>query len=393
MDAATAADGMLSAVENYAENYDGELLAEIRATFALIEPRAPQAAAWFYEHFFAHNPRYRKIFSGDPAVQQRRLYQAVSRIIADFDDLDAFLPYLRRLALRHRKFALRAAHYTAFNESMIATVEAFTGPAFTAHTRVAWEAGFGLVASVMQECAAEAEALAPPYWEAEVVEHELLAPEIARLRVRVLQDPDRPGPYHYRAGQYAGLESADNPRVWRDFSFASVDTDENLVDFHIQSGRTGGLSRLLVHETAVGARLRIAGAEGDLGFEPGAQRLVAVAHGTGAAPVAGLVQELVDEGDQRELCVVLVVEDPMPGFTAQHYLAEHFADLARRHGAMRVRTVPESRIGETAREVLAPEPAWQAAVLVGPSVLIDFCRAELVDAGTPPEAVATDQFD
>ena len=389
MDAATAASGMLNGVENY----DYELLAEIRATFALIEPNAPQAAAWFYEHFFAHNPRYRKIFSGDPAVQQRRLFQAVSRIIADFDDLDAFLPYLRRLALRHRKFALRHAHYIAFGESMMATVEAFTGPAFTERTKVAWEAGFGLVASVMQESAAEAEALAPPYWEAEVIEHELLAPEIARLRVRVLQDPDRPGPYNYRAGQYAGLESANNPRVWRDFSFASVDTDENLVDFHIQSGRAGGLSRMLVHETNAGDRLRIAGAEGDLGFAPEAERLVAVAHGTGAAPVAGLVQELVNEGDGRELCVLLVVEDPTPGFESRHYLAEHFEDLARRHGTMRVFTAPESRIAETARELLSLEQPWQAAVLVGPSVLIDFCRAELVDAGTPLENVATDQFD
>ena len=389
MDAATVTDGMLSGVEDY----DYELLTEIRGSFALIEPHAPQAAAWFYEHFFAHNPRYRKIFSGDPAVQQRRLFQAVSRIIADFDDLDAFLPYLRRLALRHRKFALRPAHYIAFGDSMMATIEAFTGPAFTERTRVAWEAGFGLVASVMQECAAEAEALAPPYWEAEVLEHEMLSPEIARLRVRVLQDPDRPGPYNYRAGQYAGLESANNPRVWRDFSFASVDTDENLVDFHIQAGRAGGLSRMLVHETNAGDRLRISGSEGDLGFPPEAERLVAVAHGTGAAPVAGLVQELVNEGDARELCVLLVVEDPTPGFESQHYLSEHFADLARRHGAMRVLTVAESRIAETAREVLAPERPWQAAVLVGPSVLIDFCRAELVDAGTSPDAVATDQFD
>ncbi len=55
--------------------------------------------------------------------------------------------------------------------------------------------------------------------------------------------------------------------------------------------------------------------------------------------------------------------------------------------------VGESHIAETAREVLAPEKPWQSAVLVGPSVLIDHCRAELTAAGTPPEAIATDQFD
>ena len=390
MDAQTTAENVLDGAGGYGQP---ELLAEIRSSFALIEPQAPQASAWFYEHFFAQNPRYRKLFTGDPAAQQRRLFQAVARIIADFDDLDDFLPYLRRLALRHRKFGLRPAHYQAFGESILATVEEFTGPAWTDLTRVAWEAGFGLVAAVMQETAAEAEEQAPPYWEAEVIAHEPLAADIARIEVRVLQDPDRPGPYHYRAGQYASLEMASLPRVWRDFSFASMDTGENTVELHIQAGRSGGVSRLMVHETAVGDRMRIAGAEGELAFTADAETLVAVAHGTGAAPVAGLVAAAIEADDRRPLCVLLVTPDQGQGGRAEHYLAGHFAELAERHGALELIVVGESHIAETAREVLAPKQPWQSAVLVGPSVLIDHCRAELTAAGTPPEAIATDQFD
>jgi NAD(P)H-flavin reductase/hemoglobin-like flavoprotein len=370
-----------------------ELLTEIRSSFALIEAHAPEASAYFYEHFFTQNPRYRKLFTGDPVAQQRRLFQAVARIIADFDDLDDFLPYLRRLALRHRKFGLRAAHYQAFGESMLATIERFTGPAWTDLTRQAWETGFGLVASVMQETAAEAEAAAPPYWEAEVIAHEMLSEDIARIEVRVLQDPDRPGPYRYHAGQFASLEAANCPRVWRDFSFASVDTGENRVAFHIQAGRSGGVSHLLVRETAEGDRMRIAGAEGELGFEDAARTLVAVAHGTGAAPVSGLVESLIAAGDRRPLSVLLVTPDHGPGSPAEHYLAKTFEEQAARHGALRVYVVGESALAQTARALLAPEKPWQAAVLVGPSVLIDHCRAELVAAGTPSEAIATDQFD
>ncbi|HWG23714.1 globin domain-containing protein [Actinospica sp.] len=370
-----------------------ELLNEIRSSWALIEPRAPEASAYFYEHFFTQNPRYRKLFTGDPAAQQRRLFQAVSRIIADFDDLDDFLPYLRRLALRHRKFGLRPAHYQAFGESMLATISRFTGPAWTDLTRQAWEAGYGLVASVMQEAAAEAEAQAPPYWEAEVVAHELLAEDVARIEVRVLQDPDRPGPYRYHAGQYASLEAANQPRVWRDFSFASMDTGENRIVLHIQAGRSGGVSDLLVRETAEGDRLRIAGAEGELGFAGTADTLVAVAHGTGAAPVSGLVEALIAGGDRRPLTVLLVTPDHGPGSAAEHYLAKHFEEQAARHGALEVLVVGESSLARTARAVLAPERPWQGAVLVGPSVLIDHCRAELLAAGTPAEAIATDQFD
>jgi NAD(P)H-flavin reductase/hemoglobin-like flavoprotein len=389
-DAQAVAENVLDGAEGYEQP---ELLAEIRSSWALIEPHAPEASAYFYEHFFALNPRYRKLFTGDPVAQQRRLFQAVARIIADFYDLDDFLPYLHRLALRHRKFGLRPAHYQAFGESMLATVHEFTGDAWGDQTRAAWEAGFGLVASVMLETSAEADTVAPPYWEAEVVVHELFAPDIARIVVRVLQDPDRPGPYRYEAGQYASLEAANLPRVWRDFSFASTDTGENTVEFHIQAGRAGGVSHLLVQETAVGDRLRIAGAEGELAFAEQADRLVAVGHGTGAAPVAGLVTAAIEAGDTRRLCVVLVTPDRGAGAREGHYLAEHFQELAGRHGALELVVVGESRLAETSREVLAPEKPWHAAVLVGPSVLIDHCRAELVAAGTPPEKVATDQFD
>jgi NAD(P)H-flavin reductase/hemoglobin-like flavoprotein len=393
MAAQTAAGNVLDGAAQAQGHGQPELLAEIRASFALIEPYAPEVSAYFYEHFFAQNPRYRKLFTGDPSAQQRRLFQAVARIIADFDDLDDFLPYLRRLALRHRKFGLRSAHYQAFGESMLATIRAFTGTAWTDVTRQAWEAGFGLVAAVMQETAAEAEAQAPPYWEAEVVGHELLTEDIARIDVRVLQDPDRPGPYRYNAGQYASIEAANCPRVWRDFSFASMDTGENRIVFHIQTGRSGGVSHLLVRETSEGARLRVAGSEGELRFAPEAQSLVAVAHGTGAAPVSGLVESLIVAGDKRPLSVLLVTPDHGPGSPAEHYLAKHFEEQAGRHGALELYVVGESGIAETARVLLAPERPWQAAVLVGPSVLIDHCRAELVAAGTPGDAIATDQFD
>jgi NAD(P)H-flavin reductase/hemoglobin-like flavoprotein len=389
-DAQAVAEKVLDGAEGYGQP---ELLAEIRSSFALIEPHAPEASAYFYEHFFAENPRYRKLFTGDPVAQQRRLFQAVARIIADFDDLDDFLPFLRRLALRHRKFGLRAAHYEAFCESMLATVQVFTGAAWSDLTRQAWEVGFGLVSSVMQETAAEAEAEAPPYWEAEVVAHELLAEDIARIEVRVLQDPDRPGPYRYHAGQYASLEAANFPRVWRDFSFASMDTDENRIVFHVQAGRAGGVSHLLVRETSEGDRLRVAGSEGELAFVPEAKTLVAVAHGTGAAPVSGLIESMIAAGDKRQLCVLLVTPDHGPGSAAEHYLAKHIEEQAARHGALEVHVVGESGLAQTARVLLAQEKPWQSAVLVGPSVLIDHCRAELVAAGTPAEAIATDQFD
>lgn len=368
-----------------------ELIEEIRESFTLVQPHGAQAAAWFYEHFFAANPRYRKYFSADPAGRHRRVFQAVERIVSDLDRLDEFLPYLRRLALRHRKFGLRAAHYQAFGASLSATVAHYCGPRWNERTAAAWEAAYGLVANVMLDTVTEANAGRAPYWEAEVVAHEELAPGIARIALRPIEDPDRPGAYSFRAGQYAAVESSSLIRVWRDYSFAKAPDGGPDVEFHIQAGRAGGLSDSLVAHAGVGDRMRIAEAEGELAFPPArrADRLLAVAHGTGAAPVAALVEAALAQGDRRPT-TVLLVSDQGP-----HYLAGRFAELAARHGSLDVEEVVGDPSAAAVRvHSAAAQPSGnRGAVLVGPSAMVEQCRAALLAAGVEPDDVSCDLFD
>jgi len=401
-----------------------DIVREIRSSFALIQPHEGEAAAWFYQHFLTANPRYRKYFSNDPGLIQRRLFQAVERIVADLDRLDAFLPYLRRLALRHRKFGLRQAHYEAFGVSLLATVREFTGTRWTDQTEAAWEAGYGLMASVMLAASAEADQTMPPYWEAEVVGHEFVAAGIAQITLRLRQDPARPGRYGFRAGQYAALETANLVRTWRDFSFSGVPKAVDEVEFQIQAGKPGGVSDTLVNATAPGDRLRIAAAEGDLAF-PSTSKLLAVAHGTGAAPVFALAQAAVEAGDRRPLRVILVTDGE------PHYLARSFEELAAEHGALAIEEVAGDPLAAVRAHAIAigeesgPEglaPAGRAgnsrvannraasrrslvaagedgagaalgAVLVGPSSLVESCRAALRTAGVAAADISSDLFD
>ena len=396
---ASADPGVEAAIATDAAQWaQQDLIAEIRESFALIEPYGAEAATWFYEHFFAANPRYRKYFSVDPATQHRRLFQSVQRIVGALDKLDEFLPYLRRLAMRHRKFGLRAAHYQAFGASLLATVAQYSGDQWTERTNAAWEAGYGLVANVMLDAVAEADAFGPAYWEAEVTAHEALADGIVRVVARPIAnsrfaESESKGAYRYVAGQYAAVETAALPRVWRDFSFATRpggDLDAGEVEFHVQIGRAGGVSEVLVNQTAVGDRLRVAAAEGELSF-PGPERtsrLLAVAHGTAAAPVHALIQQAVADGDLRPLTVVLASDE------GPHYLAEALRALAEEHGEMTVEEV----IGDPLAAVHAHAAASDArgacgAVLVGPSALVDESRTALLAAGVDPEAVSSDLFD
>jgi NAD(P)H-flavin reductase/hemoglobin-like flavoprotein len=436
-----------------------DLIMEIRASFALIQPHDAAAAAWFYEHFLTVNPRYRKYFSNDPAVVQRRLFLAVERIVADLDRLDVFLPYLRRLALRHRKFGLKAAHYQAFGVSLLATVREFTGDRWTEQTEVAWEAGYGMVSSVMLAAVAEADETTPPYWDAEVIGHQPMAAGIAQVTLRLRQSANRPGPYVFRAGQYAALETAGLVRTWRDFSFSGAPKAADEVEFQIQAGRAGGVSDVLVNGTAIGDRVRIAAAEGDLAFPEADRcgRLLAVAHGTGAAPILALAQAAAEAGDLRPLTVILVTEGE------PHYLTRSFQELAAAHGGLAVEEVVGDPLAAVRTHAIAAGEAGgtggldesagrgtrgkgsngvgsdgprsygasvnghsvngQAvnghsangqrvsgrglteqdasdqgvtglgAVLVGPSTLVESCRTALIRAGVSADEIASDLFD
>jgi ferredoxin-NADP reductase/hemoglobin-like flavoprotein len=366
-----------------------DLIAEIRASFALIEPHGTEAAAWFYEHLFAANPRYRKYFSADPAGQHLRLFHAMQRIVGDLDRLDDFLSSLRRLALRHRKFGLRAAHYQAFGVSLLAAVAKYCGPQWTERTNAAWEAGYGLVANVMLEAAAEADRTMPPYWETEVVAHELLTDGIARIALRPFEDGRQPASYEFRAGQYAAVETAAQPRVWRDFSFAGA-PGNGEIEFHVRIEHPGGVSDALVNKTAVGDRVRVAQAEGELAFpEPDrAQRLLAVAHGTGAAPVRALIEAAVASGGKRPVTVILVSDE------GPHYLAESLRALAQEHGDLTVEEVLGDPLTAVRVHAAAAGPGGTCgAVLVGPNAMVEQWRAALTAAGIDEANVSCDLFD
>jgi NAD(P)H-flavin reductase len=377
-----------------------DLVKEIRETFALVEPNGVPAAAYFYEHFFTANPRYRKYFSGDPQDQDRRLFLAVQRIVADLDRPGDFLPYLQRLALRHRKFGLRAAHYEAFGASLLATMGRFCGERWDEQAAAAWQAGYGLVAEVMLDAAAEADASGPPVWEAEVVQHELLAADIAKVVLRPLPTSGRPVPYVFRAGQYAAVEVSSLGRVWRDFSFANTPAAQNAedgasggadVEIHVRSGRAGGVSETLVQRTEVGHRLRIAAAEGELAFPPKdrVQRLILVGHGTGAAPVRALLEAAISGGDKRPMSILLVSD------AGRHYLSAEFAELAGRRTTITLEEVEGDPL-EAVRSMAAAEYARggsYGAVLVGAGELVEQCRLILTEAGVDPEDISSDLFD
>lgn len=97
----------------------------VKESFALVEPVADKAAAYFYGRLFAESPHLRGMFPPAMDIQRDRLFSALTRIVWSLDSPDSLSPFLDRLGRDHRKYGVVAQHYTAVGNALLATVRRF----------------------------------------------------------------------------------------------------------------------------------------------------------------------------------------------------------------------------------------------------------------------------
>lgn len=389
---------------------DGERLMEqriqaavrIRQGFAAVASRPEVFTSELYEDFFTANPRYRRFVIADADRRHIRTMEVVTRIVDGLDRPGTLLPYLRRLALEYRKYGVREVHYRAFAGSVMTALERTIGQAWTYEAAEAWVDELTMVASAMLGIAAEADAQGPPYWEAEVVSVDRMAQEIVCLRARPVEGSV---PYAYKAGQYAAVEVGRLPWVWRDFSFATaprIGGDGRVtLEFHVQRSANGQVTTVIHDELEPGDRIRVAAPEGDLTFPDGTGRLIAVAHGTGIAPIAALLEEAVATGDTRPIHLIVGASSQLsPEQAAGHYLSEYLEELATAHGAVGITYAGQAQsLAETlsayAAELTAPDGVtlhgW-GGIAVGSTATVQACLEVLAAAGADPADLRSDLF-
>ena len=298
---------------------------QVKETFALIEPVSGEAAAYFYGRLFAENPQLRAMFPATMDLQRERLFGALARIVWSMDSPEALQGYLGQLGRGHRKFGVAPEHYAPFGRALVATIRKFAAEAWTAEAEQAWTAAFDQAAQTMINAAEEDAAQAPPWWLAEVVDHDRRTPDIAVLTVR----PDKP--FRYQAGQWMSVQSARSPREWRQFSIANAPRESGLLQFHVRAAPGGRVSNALVRYTSAGDTLLLGPAGGNMAADTSSGRAVLCAgHGTGLAAVKAIVEQLAAQHATGPQAGSRQPDSQQPGERREIHLfvgARHEADL------------------------------------------------------------------
>ena len=131
-------------------------VAAVRASFALVEPIADQAAALFYDNLFRLDPSLRSLFRRDMSEQGKLLLQMIGAAVRLLDSPQRLLPALHALGARHAGYGVREMHYATVGAALLQTLQQGLGDAFTPEVRAAWIAMYEIVAVEMQRGAVRA---------------------------------------------------------------------------------------------------------------------------------------------------------------------------------------------------------------------------------------------
>ena len=265
--------------------------ARLQESWTCVAERGDEVPLFFYSYLFLRCPETPRMFPPAMASQRDRLVDALGRIVAHVDRLDALVPFLEQLGREHRKFGVQAEHYPIVGSALLATLEHFVGDGWSEELAADWHAAYSVVSSVMAGAAQQAAATSPPWWEAEIVAHERRTLDIAVLTVRPEPRLD------YLAGQSVTVETSLRPRLWRPYSPANAPRADGTIEFHVRAIDGGWVSSALVHSAGVGDVLRLGAPMGHrLTLNPSTEQdLLLVAGGTGLAPLRALVEQLAHE--------------------------------------------------------------------------------------------------
>jgi NAD(P)H-flavin reductase/hemoglobin-like flavoprotein len=271
----------------------------------MISDQSDRVVGWFYAAMFLENPALRSLFPAAMDTQRDRLFRALTGAVRNLGEPETFVPMFQALGRDHRKYGVRAEHYETVGRALLTALAKYGEEVWVPEVEDAWRRAFTYMARTMIDGAQEAAATQPAWWRGEIIAHERRAEDIAVITVRT----DRP--YAYRAGQFASIETTFRPRSWRNYSMATGQSPDGLVEFHVRAVGAGFVSGPLVWRATVGDTLKIGAPMGDLSIDQQSPRdVLCIAGGTGLAPIKALVDEMTRWNTARKVTVFFGVRRP-----------------------------------------------------------------------------------
>lgn len=360
----------------------------VRENWARVEARHDEIAQFFFGMLFTLTPAARDLFPINMEVQRTRLIRALVHLVQMIDRPDELMPYLRQLGRDHRKFGVVSSQYESVGTALLASLKRYSGSDWTPTVERAWAEAYTVMARAMLEAAAADEG--PAFWPAQVVDHQRLGWNLAKIRVQ----PDYPIPF--QPGQYMSVESPQRPRLWRYLTPANAPREDGSLEFHVRGVAQGWVSQAIVAHGQVGDVWRIGPPLGNLSVaRDSGHDVLMVAGGTGIASMLSLLEDLAQWGENPRVHLFY------GGRTDEDlYALDDLHQLAGVNPWLTVVPVlehdPATRDAEhgTLADVVTRYGAWadRDVLVSGSPAMIRSTVSRMLVAGTPLDRISYDPF-
>ena len=132
---------------------DNKTIELVQGTFKQVVPIADKAAEIFYGKLFEKDPSLKPMFKGDMKDQGAKLMSMIGAATNGLNDLDTLVPIVQKLGRDHIKYGVEDKHYETVGSSLIETLEAGLGDAFTPDVKDAWVEVYGVLSTTMKDAA------------------------------------------------------------------------------------------------------------------------------------------------------------------------------------------------------------------------------------------------
>ncbi len=229
----------------------------------------------------------------------------------------------------------------------------------------------------------------------DIVACRVAAVDAASPEVRIVRIEAAEGDlFGWRAGQYASFKICDQEP--RDYSIANA-PGGGAIELHIRRSGAGGVSDFICDDLKPGDPVDVQGAFGGAFYRAKhGGPLLAIAGGTGLAPMKAIVEAALESGLKQDMHLYFGVRDE-----SEIYLERHFIDLMRTHANFRfVPVISEPRENSGRRTGLVSDAVaadfqllyGHQCYIAGPPVMVDASVHMLKLKSVPKHDIFADAF-
>lgn len=121
----------------------------LQESLGLVAPVAGDLVAAFYDRLFEDYPQVRPMFPAVMDLQRERLLKAIIALVTHYDHPEQLMPALTAMGRNHVGYGAQPAHFDAVGATLLATLAAFAGPAWSPEYEGAWTRAYTFAAGTM----------------------------------------------------------------------------------------------------------------------------------------------------------------------------------------------------------------------------------------------------